>query len=1437
MGFDRRSIFDSGEDLTPARGTDVGLGDYIFDIPVGAVKGLSQAVQGLLQLGAMPIDYLANTDLLTGIDELFDKITPETTTALGDITSVITQFGVPYVGALKIANGIGKLKGISTATKLTAPGMTRAAQGVELAKRAGYYGGIGGLTDFAVSTPEKLGTLSDVVGLTQRTDLEGLTGRERAAEVLKGKIKFGAEGTVLGGGITLLPSVASVGFRYGIIPGAKTVGYVGGKALDVIDIPLTGAINALVGKNEKSAIQKAVITGGALARKAGDKLGLSGDWRHVPVDGGMLDQIKRGLVRIKDQFVTTRGLTPEIRGLQVAANNALAGKEKTLKTLGSTIAEIQENIVKDYKIKFDDGESILALQIEMNKVKDILKAKSVREVDEIIGTLNKGKDKAVEKELVKNIKNLKALVDGAENQYRVFTQGMDLSAGAALDFGLYTTRRFGAFNNKRFQFNPLLENKAFDWFRNAIKEKSPGFEGVLKNAEDAAERIIGKQRRELTEAGEVAFRKTPDQTLEQFIKNQSPEGLVRNTKRIETPEFKAEVAKQINILAKNKMLNLKQTAIQSNVEPKSLFFRIGEDLGMGKELVKKEGLPDVMKKLLSVEEGRTVAELAKKGVKVTKDVETFNPMLAAIDVVLNQSRQMHGKRVFDAILREGLDLPGRPGIIFDEAAIARRGLDTTKNLANIKEVGRKMAEAGDLDDLSIKSDLFQGNFKAAPEIANALLGAKEMTASLYGLPGYRSLMSLKAGAQISKTILSPMTQVRNFTTASFFPLASGLIGGKIGFKDAWRLTGEDIFKGAKTEAEKIAAIENRIARGVIDQNINVQEMKRVLEAAKDGKISFNSLMNTPIMAKLTDIYQGADNYWKIYSDNFYQGALKTALGTPETLVKGSKEYNKFMADIDDWFNTVAGQRFIKIDPISGLEKTPVQALEEASAYLVTNTIPTYSKVPLIIENIRNLPLGNFVAFPAEILRTTANIINIGARELTSTNPFIRQMGARRLVGVTTVLGGIGYTVQKGAQYMTGVNEETMKAFQTSFAPPYQKNSTLIPTSVPDENGNFKYYNFSYSNPYDSLVAPVNGILNAFSEGRLRKDNVSTIVMDALFGGAIDPNKRKGAITEFITPFVTESIGTERAFDVTIRGGRDSNGRRIYFPSDDPSVIIAKSLKHVFEGLTPGAVTSATRIWDGASGRFTDFGTQRDAVDELVALMSGVRVEEAKPLTSMPFILTSFNTDKKNLRSKFARTAYSARTSPEEKLGAFQQYVLETYDSQNKMFETLNNAKTLGITKSKLRRILEDRLTKSETDLLLRGTFKPPTYSESAFEAISKRLKKEDPFAAIRIKNQNRNVMSIYDDLRRDLERFKLGQSLDSLNFTIESILTPDVERIRDLSLDLKTPTGTLFETDTQAVLPVDPNKDAAISSQVVQATTQPRTLGIFAQYFPRGIFN
>jgi hypothetical protein len=72
----------------------------------------------------------------------------------------------------------------------------------------------------------------------------------------------------------------------------------------------------------------------------------------------------------------------------------------------------------------------------------------------------------------------------------------------------------------------------------------------------------------------------------------------------------------------------------------------------------------------------------------------------------------------------------------------------------------------------------------------------------------------------------------------------------------------------------------------------VQEMKRILDKAKDGKISFNKLMNTPIMKTLTDVYQGADNVWKIYTDTAYQGALRTAFGNPDDIIKMAKGSKK-----------------------------------------------------------------------------------------------------------------------------------------------------------------------------------------------------------------------------------------------------------------------------------------------------------------------------------------------------------------------------------------------------------------------------------------------------------------------------------------------------------------------------------------------------------------
>ena len=137
-----------------------------------------------------------------------------------------------------------------------------------------------------------------------------------------------------------------------------------------------------------------------------------------------------------------------------------------------------------------------------------------------------------------------------------------------------------------------------------------------------------------------------------------------------------------------------------------------------------------------------------------------------------------------------------------------------------------------------------------------------------------------------------------------------------------------------------------------------------------------------------------------------------------------------------------------------------------------------------------------------------------------------------------------------------------------------------------------------------------------------------------------------------------------------------------------------------------------------------------------------------------------------------------------------------------------------MTKNKLRKILEERLTKTDTKLLLKGTFKPPSYSEGAFEAISNRLKKENLLEGIKVEQQNDVVMDIFGDLKKDLRKFKLGNSTDALNDAIDNLLSPGVEEARDLISQTIAPTGGAI-LEQRAVLPVSPALTTPVNNTIV----------------------
>lgn len=1343
---------------------ELGFGDYIADIVRAPVGGLSDAVQGLLTLGALPIDLAFDTNVTKTIDSIFKKWTPDAKTGIGEVVQTLVQFGLPLGVASKIGGGLKVLKGAQV-TSLAKPGLSK---GAELVKRAGYFGAIGGVSDFAVSTSEQQ-PLSEMLGLTESVDIDSLDGRERAAEVLKRKLKFGAEGAVIGGAIPLLPTVGTLGYKYGLVPTAKVVSPIVGGTLNLLDKAVVNPLSQVIaGKGTKSLASDIIDKGGNLLQKAYDKTGLPpvSEWKTFdPLTGTFTERVLKKLDNVKRQFTSTGDVQfPEIKKIQSEVDMGVQAETKTLKRTQEKINKTLLNIARNFKINIYDQAMFKVNRTgNYTNVMDTLTSEKNNIFDYLVA---QGKDisKALEKvhPSVRNeAKELKDILIKSNNRYYNLLAAdpknsfKELADALKANADGFLKQRFAAFNNKSFDFDPItgpIGSKALE----SVKQV------VLKNGDYK-------------------------ETVARLAKGQTSG---------------AEFDKALTLYSTKLLNEIKAASIRATVNPEQFIKRVARilktDEAATPSLLKPgETFPDAIKRFLNQERNAKI---------VNKDYES-----ALIDTVMYQAKQYYSKNYFDQVEQILKD----KGALFTEADQAIK-----PTLQPIKAQYNKATGANPKADVAFTSSLFTDKY-TYPEIANALSETKVAFDNFFDFWGYKSLMTVKAGAQIAKTIFSPMTQIRNVSTASFFPLMSGLIGSRASLSDSWKLVAEDIFQGAKTNLPKLnAEIEDMIKRGVIDQNIQTNEIRGILNKAKDGVLSLESFMNNPTVKKFVDIYQGGDNLWKVYSDKFYQSALKDAFGyvNPAQAARGLKSGSDdlVLENIKDWYKTVAKEDFIPNSIYTGQAKTAEEALKDVSAYLVTNTIPTYSKVPQIIQAIRNLPLGNFIAFPAEILRTSANVLQLGARELTSTNPYIRQMGARRVIGASATLGGIGTVVQKTAEFVTGVDDEKMKAAQRSFVPVYEKNATLIPLSAPDRQGRFKYFNFSYSNPYDSLVRPFNAIIGAIADGSLTKDTVDDIVFSALIGNPV--TGRPGALYEFFSPFISESIGTERITDVTLRGGESVNGSRIYYPNDPNSVKISKSLNHIIGGLEPGAFTQARRVWEGATGQFTDAGTARNTLDEITAIMSGVRVQEIKPLASMPFILSSYSKDKQNIGGKFARTVYSANISPENALSSWKTYVMESYDSQTKMYNTIRDARNLGLDEFEIETLVQDRLkNKTETERLMRGEFKVPNYSQERFDSLIRRVANENLSASIRLQRNVDRLTDLFDNTKFSLDYFKLNSPMDELSDRIDNVFRPTLPGVRRL------PTGGKLFTPSTGQAPSLPTPD--FSQGNVSAVQQQPTLG------------
>ena len=616
---------------------------------------------------------------------------------------------------------------------------------------------------------------------------------------------------------------------------------------------------------------------------------------------------------------------------------------------------------------------------------------------------------------------------------------------------------------------------------------------------------------------------------------------------------------------------------------------------------------------------------------------------------------------------------------------------------------------------------------------------------------YSGFLRLKGATQYGKTVLSPITQIRNVTTASLFAAAQGNIGRGANLGESLRLVYDNLFTNVSNDAA-LKSFQELQQLGVVGSQAELREIQQLLQkglgytddASVNGipvgrkfgsKITDNRLgsMLGNVGKKAENLYQAGDDIWKIYNYNFELNKLRNAY-------RGVKE-----------------------------GAPSEQALKEQAADIVRNTVPNYNMAPEFIRTLRRAPVGNFIAFPYEILRTGVNTVARGIDELASDNAEIRKIGLRRLTGAATTFGIAPAALSHYAYMNSGVTKEEMDAYQRSMAPEWEKNARLIPTGR-DEDGLPTYINYSYSNPYDLLERVVNGAMNKAEEGKLKGYN----------GAQIAGQAANEALGELFKPFTEEAIITSKLRDVLDpeaellgvrqagqlvggRGGQTISGAKVYNPEDDAGTKIGKSFVHILDAIVPSVFPATVSGGTPEPSRFARglvsglgleeetgisskdrYDRERELSSELARAFTGITENPIDVPLGLRFKGYEISERSKNSSNIYTTVSNRANASSEQFIRAYRDANEAKFRVQRDLFRIVEDMRTMGLEDRQIRKILK-RANVGDLGRVMRGEFDPIDVSS---RTVSKNLRENDLRSVF--------PRSELNDIRRELR----GRSLE-----------------------------------------------------------------------------
>ena len=575
-------------------------------------------------------------------------------------------------------------------------------------------------------------------------------------------------------------------------------------------------------------------------------------------------------------------------------------------------------------------------------------------------------------------------------------------------------------------------------------------------------------------------------------------------------------------------------------------------------------------------------------------------------------------------------------------------------------------------------------------------------------------LQLKGLSQMTKTVLNPLSQVRNFLSNTFVVGANGLLGRNLGLFES----ADVLVSNALESPEQFKLLRAMANEGAIGQNIQINEMRRLLQEQtelgvsarlnKAGNAFRQSKLGAPVRF-MEKTYGLGDDYWKVV------GALGEKARYGAALRKGGVDIDNVSPAVQDAL--VASGLAQRSRSIAGTEFGDLFAID-----LVKQTMPTYSMVPEAIKALRRIPVvGNFMAFPAEIIRTTGNIVNRAVKEmgfkptqqmidelgLQNANRIARQVrgiGAQRLTGYISMAQVAPLAMRDAAHTILDVTPEEEALLEENSAYWTKGNTLMYLEKLKD--GQADYADLSYMLPYEFMLAPARAALQVYGE----KGEVGANEAEQIFAGTWEGFKK------FAEPFASEGLAAERVIDVTIRNRKTQTGAEIYEPGEMMGDKLSKSLVHVTGAFMPGIIDQFRTIKGGefVPGRATRAITgmpSRDGdpytiAEEAGTMLIGVRPMKLKVDRSLGYAGGEYSANRSSAVQIFTKVADDNDADVNDILEAYVQAnearrrhqaelrdkILKAQAAGMSRAEVFQAFKNTGVSRKELRDILDNKYT-------------------------------------------------------------------------------------------------------------------------------------------------